>query len=465
MNKPLPTEVKEQIAATTERFRQQLTELWQWVLDEENTAPATALEIEKYIRDWLQRIGEDTQAQTVGRLERYRVKGKQACPVCGTEVYWTRYETRNYISSLGELSIERAYYHHRACHTGWVPLDARLELGNSELSPLAQEMTSYLGAWMPFEQAVQYLAKYQGLRISHDTVNSSTVSIGQALQARQTEAVRQAWEEQVLPACEVAVVPLRLYVSADGIRHLLPNGEGKEIKVAAVYETTERCNARGETEIHARDIDYVTAPTAEELAQAVYLRAVQRGVLGAEQVGVLGDGATWIWNRVAAQFPKRKTTEIVDSYHASEYLWDAARAVWGAENAQTQAWGVQQCHTLKHEGPQPVQQALADLPVSTSTPPQAVRDARSYFENQHPRMDYPRYVADGWQIGSGTAESAVKQVVGVRLNQAGMRWNTEHALAVAQVRAAILSDRWDAFWDTFQPPARQYQHAVPGAAA
>ena len=70
--------------------------------------------------------------------------------------------------------------------------------------------------------------------------------------------MRQAWEAQVLPACDSAVVPCRLYVSADGIRHLLPNGEGKEIKVAAVYETTERCNARGETEIHARHIDYGT---------------------------------------------------------------------------------------------------------------------------------------------------------------------------------------------------------------
>ena len=246
MNKPLPEEVKQQIADTTEQFRQQLTELWQWVLDEESEAPATALEIEKHIRDWTRRMGEDTQAQTLGRMERYRVKGKQACPECGQAVYWTRYEPRQYISSLGELTIERAYYHHSVCHTGWVPLDARLELGNSELSPLVQEMASYLGAWMPYEQAVKYLTQYQGIQISHDSVNSSTVSIGQALQAQQSEALQRAWETQELPACEVESPPARLYISTDGIRHLLPSGEGKEIKVAAVYETEERQNARGE---------------------------------------------------------------------------------------------------------------------------------------------------------------------------------------------------------------------------
>lgn len=463
MNQALPSEVEQRISEMTARFRQQLTELWEQMLDEESDTPATALDIERQIRDWLRRLGEDTQAQTIGQLERYRKKGKQACPGCGTEVYWTRYERRNYISALGELTLERAYYHHGACHTGWTPLDERLALGSSELSPLVEEMSSYLGAWMPYEQAVHYLAKYQGIHLSHDSVNSSTVRIGARLQAQQTEAVRQAWEEHTLPACEVAVAPQRLYISADGIRHLLPTGEGKEIKVAAVYETETRRNGRGETEIHARNIDYVVASGAEELAQAVYLRAVQRGALQAHEVGVLGDGANWIWNQVALQFPPRQTTQIVDFYHASEYLWAAARAVWGVEAARTQAWSRQQCHTLKHEGPTAIQQALAALPVSASEPPEEVVAARTYFENQHPRMDYPRYVAAGWQIGSGSAESAVKQVVGVRLNQAGMRWNPAHAVAVAQVRAAILSGHWDAFWETYQPAARQYQHTAAAA--
>jgi hypothetical protein len=32
----------------------------------------------------------------------------------------------------------------------------------------------------------------------------------------------------------------------------------------------------------------------------------------------------------------------------------------------------------------------------------------SYFENNVHRMDYPTYVANGWSIGSGAAESACK---------------------------------------------------------
>ena len=72
-------------------------------------------------------------------------------------------------------------------------------------------------------------------------------------------------------------------------------------------------------------------------------------------------------------------------------------------------------------------------------------------------MNYPSYVRRGLQIGSGSAESAVKQVVGARINQAGMRWSPEHAEAVAHIRAAILSNRWDNFWSDFRPPPRLYQ--------
>ncbi len=72
-------------------------------------------------------------------------------------------------------------------------------------------------------------------------------------------------------------------------------------------------------------------------------------------------------------------------------------------------------------------------------------------------MNYPLYVEQGLQIGSGSAESGVKQVVGARINQAGMRWNPERAEAVAHVRAAILSDRWDDFWADFHPSPRQYR--------
>ena len=463
MSQAIANEVQRQIDQMTEGFRQQLTTLYEWSNGGWGEEAPKAVEIEARIRQWVGQIGQDTQSLILGGMDRNRHKGKQGCGECGEEVYWQGYATRNYITSLGEMALERAYYHHAACHCGWVPLDERLGLGASELSPLVQEMVSYLGGFMPFEQAQQYLSKYQGIHISHDTVNNTTVAIGQMLGQKQDEAIWQAWGKGCLPECEVTTVPQRLYVSADGINYLLPDGQGKEIRVAAIYETQARQNKKGETEIQAINIEYVVATDVETLARAASLTAIRRGAELTEEIVVSGDGANWIWNRITPMFPGQKTTEVVDFYHASEYIWNAGKVVFGSETPETERWAQKQCHTLKHDGPDTVLAALRDLCSTDSQ--ELVTKAITYFENQDQRMDYPTYIQQGLQIGSGSAESAVKQVVGVRLNQAGMRWIPEHAEAVAHVRAAILSNHWDEFWTDFHPPPRQYNRMVLPLAA
>lgn len=57
----------------------------------------------------------------------------------------------------------------------------------------------------------------------------------------------------------------------------------------------------------------------------------------------------------------------------------------------------------------------------------------SYYTTHRERMDYPMYHARGLHIGSGTIESACKQIVSARLKLAGMRWSTTGAEAVAVV--------------------------------
>jgi hypothetical protein len=47
------------------------------------------------------------------------------------------------------------------------------------------------------------------------------------------------------------------------------------------------------------------------------------------------------------------------------------------------------------------------------------------------------------QIGSGSVESACKQLVSARLKQAGMIWDATGAEAVATVRAWLKSARWE----------------------
>ena len=65
------------------------------------------------------------------------------------------------------------------------------------------------------------------------------------------------------------------------------------------------------------------------------------------------------------------------------------------------------------------------------------------------RRDYPRYQAEGWQIGSGHIEAACKTVVNQRLKQSRMRWEGDGADAVCHLRALYEGKpgQWDAFWE------------------
>jgi hypothetical protein len=452
----LPEEIEQQIDSATERFRRQLEELCRWSYQEDDEDPPTAAEIEERIQEWIQQIGKDTLSTTMGQLDLHRPKGKRSCPCCGEEVYWKRYEPRRYVTTLGTLWLERAYYYHGACHCGWVPLDERLELGAGELSPLVQERSSWLGASMPFEQAQRYLARHHGIEISADTVNNYTIRVGKELKRRQESRVRLAWSEGKLPAVETGGKVGDLYVSVDGIYHLQPDGQGKELKVAAIYETKQQMTAEG-PQMRAVNVEYVTARQAKELAKAAYVRSVRRGVHQSHRRIVLGDGAHWIWTQVPPIFRLPDCAEIVDFHHATDYLWKACEEAYGEGSDRTKAWANEACHRLKHEGAQVVMKDLAALPVPRTKPAEAIASALSYFDSHQERMNYPVYRQQGLQIGSGTAESGVQRVVGMRMNQPGMRWNTQRAECVAHARATLLSARWDAFWSSYTPPPRQYR--------
>ena len=140
---------------------------------------------------------------------------------------------------------------------------------------------------------------------------------------------------------------------------------------------------------------------------------------------------------------------ILDFYHASEHLGDLAKAWHGAGTEAAQAQHDRWSHRLKHEGGQAV---LAEVRArgggSRPSAREVWQETVTYFENQVHRMDYPRYVARGWQIGSGPVESACKTVVGQRLKGTGMRWGGRGSDGVCHLRALFLSERgqWDAFW-------------------
>jgi hypothetical protein len=248
------------------------------------------------------------------------------------------------------------------------------------------------------------------------------------------------------------------YVSADatGVGQQGPRGkaaEGRMAYVGTVYNPVPEDRARWADPLGRRpqwQARYVAqVQPLEALAEPLRRQGGQVGMDRAERWVALSDGGSGLEDFLRDNFPRVEAV-ILDFYHVTEYLGKLGKALHPGQEAEAEAWRQQWCHRLKAEGGAPVLAALRGLDLHGK--PRAARAAHAevvgYFANQRHRMDYPAYVAKGWQIGSGQVESACKTVVGQRLKGGGMRWGADGADAVCHLRALFRSgDRqWEAFW-------------------
>ena len=97
---------------------------------------------------------------------------------------------------------------------------------------------------------------------------------------------------------------------------------------------------------------------------------------------------------------------------------------------------------------QRIRSAFDDMTGRRESVVEAQRRVTTCFRNHHHKMDYPRYVAAGWQIGSGPVESACGTVINDRLCGSGMRWGSPGSGGVCHLRALFLSEpnQWNSFW-------------------
>lgn len=356
------------------------------------------------------------------------------------------------------MELVRSYYHCRGCSAGHIPWERTLGLSNRRLTPAAGEVVSMLGVQSSFaEVSERTLRKACGLRLSESTVERTTAAAGerlaQLLKKRVKFGAAEHWDwERDARGRSCAYVSL----DATGVRQQGVNGvaaEGRMAYVGMIYNprgadrTLERRQAS-----KAHQVRYL-AGFYELDALGLELRgqAAQVGWDEAEQQLALSDGGAGLEDFFRTNFPR--ATVILDFWHAKEHLVELGQALFGQESAAAKEWLDQRCHQLKAEGGAAVRASLEALDVSARS--ELVREAHrretNYFRNHEHKMNYPQYLAQGWQIGSGPVESACKTVVNNRLAGSGMRWGSPGSDAVCHLRALFLSQRnqWETFWEDY----------------
>jgi hypothetical protein len=199
-------------------------------------------------------------------------------------------------------------------------------------------------------------------------------------------------------------------------------------RVAAVY---------GQEQPKAQEISYhCEIASAPDFGRLLWATGVKRLADKAKDLIFVCDGAVWIWKLISHYFPD--AIQIVDWYHACAYLTPLADAVF-SQDAERQEW-LRKVKDWLWEGQiQQVIQACQPY-LHHRLAAEAAQRAVTYYTNNQHRMDYAAYREKGYWIGSGTVESACKQIATARLKIAGARWTLAGAMATAKARAAWLSD-------------------------
>jgi hypothetical protein len=440
----------EQVVTTlSERLSSLLRTLGSWVQHEQPTLAALELHLVRLLKEF-----GATMLAGLGTLASSQPPPATVACTCGQPARFLRSRPAQVITLLGPITLHRPYYLCAACGHGQHPLDRHLEICAGSRSAALDELLALLGATQDsFAEAASVLERLTLLHLSPNSVRDATEQLGTLLHQQQTQQVLSAQAGDALPHVATPA-PKRLYVTMDGVMALLHERGWSEVKVGCCYQTRTRHDPADphHLKVCAERLSYITTlREAEHFGWQLWCEAVRRGVLEADEVVVLGDGAHWIWNIATELFPS--ALQIVDWYHASQYVWQAASAIWGESGEQREAWAHKQLDAL-WEG------KVAEVLVVLEEAQQqgaAVEAALSYYRSHQGRMDYPSYRARGLQIGSGSAESACKQLISARLKGAGMIWDSAGAEAVASVRAWLKSERWEEALSLRPKPQRTYQ--------
>jgi hypothetical protein len=175
---------------------------------------------------------------------------------------------------------------------------------------------------------------------------------------------------------------------------------------------------------------------------ALKAELARRRVKQADKISTVNDGAEWIWDLTQTYLPERRV-EILDWSHGMENLAKAANAAWGEGTPEARAWLAQRETELWNGKVVQVEIGLQQLPRRYKERGDVIRRVKGYIDQHSKRLRYDHFRAEGRPIGSGTVESAAKNVVAWRMKRGGQRWSSPGAMRMLAALGEVHSNRWD----------------------
>ena len=367
------------------------------------------------------------------------------CVTCGEALtVKDRKRKRTVHTSSGYVTYTRSYGFCSSCAAYQAPADTVLGLHErATSSPKVQEICALLALRAPAGQAEEDAARLTGLKLSESTIHREARRQGKrALDIRDADELLTETPEGVAKlsarACNTDhQFTLVIEIDAWNIRERdnwgmteKINTKGEDtgrwhwVRTATIFRLDQRgVSCSGRPVISERG--YVaTRKDSGIFTKQLYAEALQRGLIKAESVLVLADGAVWIWNIVDGRFSD--AVQRVDLYHVKEHLWCLARELYPGDKSGAQEWvrPYLKWLTSRKNGALDIINHLEEINFGEDdmVKKKALERELGYMNNHKGRMDYKQGKAQGQPVGSGAIESTCSQYQR-RFKMTGQFWS------------------------------------------
>jgi hypothetical protein len=370
----------------------------------------------------LRAVNSVGDAATAEALKRFDADGDPIV-MGGAKWYWKGQQSKNYNTPYGVVSVPRHVYQRAEGGSTFCPMDDRARIIR-KATPRFAKIVTHKFANGAAAQVVNDLKENHGRSCLKATLQDLATHVGTVVQAKE-ESWSYATPELPEPVATVGV-------GVDGTCMLICDQKWRE----AMTGTLSLYNTEGER-LHTI---YIGA--APEYGKETFFARMEREIARTKSlyptacfVGI-ADGAKSNWNFLGPHIDE----QVLDFYHATQYLARAASAIYGS-GAARKRWLDAKCHDLKHEHGA-AKRILRELEQAAtgklkSADSDELQECITYFRNHHQQMRYAHYREKGMPIGSGVTEAACKTLVKQRLCCSGMRWNPEGAQIILALRYPV----------------------------
>ncbi|GHV82733.1 hypothetical protein AGMMS50212_00730 [Spirochaetia bacterium] len=331
------------------------------------------------------------------------------------------------------------------CKTEAIVLDDYFKLKQMP-HKITNELTTEVCFWAQnqgsYESAQEILRNKMDINISDEYIRTITMEVGEKVFDDDTKRAGDTGHliDEMPPKPTKSGV---IYVMIDGsminTREKNDGGSSKwsEIKLAVFFSGNDLIACSNGKRHIIKKKDYaVSTGDVNEFSKYLLECAVRNGYGKYEKVVIVSDGATWIRNLCYDIFPD--AIQILDFYHLAEHGGDTGKELFNDEPKKYVPWAETIIAFLRESE---TGKAIEILSESKEIP-SCNQKLITYINNIIEKIDYKRYIRNGYFIGSGPIESANKVVVQRRCKQSGMRWNLSNAGFMLSLRSKVESGLW-----------------------